>query len=155
MNTSLAVTISPPMRTDGKYKQPHKMYFLEDVCKIRQIMRYNRIKTYIFYPEFDGKGRLHYHGIINLNVNQYIRFHKHAIHKLRNIGFVDNKKLNTFLDKLRWITYMKKEWGISKYILELEAPLLSTSLSSLTVIKEDYMKLLENRKLLDYFENAM
>jgi len=146
MNTSLAITISPPSRTETRFKEPNNLFFMDDMSSFRAVMKYNRIRKYIIYPEFDPKGRLHYHGIINMDINEYVRFHKHAIHKLKKIGFVDIKKLNSFIDKLRWVTYMRKEWGITKEILNIDQPVLPVKFRVL-INKVDY----DNPNILDYF----
>jgi len=148
MNTSLAITISPPQRTETRFKDPNKLFFIDDISSFRCIMKYNRIKTYILYPELDPKGRLHYHGIINLNINEYVRFHKHAIHKLRKIGFVDIKPLKDFINKLRWVTYMSKDFGITKEILNIESPVM-TMRYQVHIDKKD----IDNPNILDYFQN--
>lgn len=126
MNTTIAITISPPKRTImQKNIEPYNLLYNMDMYHFVSIMKYNRIRRYILYPEFDIKGRLHYHGTLILDPNQYIRFYKHAIHKLAiKIGFIDVKKLLTFKDKLRWVMYMSKEWGLSKEILSIQDPLL-------------------------------
>lgn len=125
MHTTVAITISPPHRSDNiAFSDPNLMTYLEDRSYIRQILNYNRIRRYIIYPEFDDKGRLHYHGTITLDHNQYVRFHKHAIHKFRRLGFTDIKSLKEFDDKLRWSYYIKKNWGLTKEILSQQEPMM-------------------------------
>jgi len=121
----LAITISPPSRMlYNKNNNPNRMLFDDDRNMIKSIMSYNKIYSYIIYPEFDEKGRLHYHGIINLTNTQYVRFHKHAIHKLKQIGFVDISIIKTFVNNLRYIVYMSKNWGETKMILEISYPII-------------------------------
>lgn len=121
----LALTISPPMRyTYLQNKNPNRMLYDDDKNMIKQILSYNKIYKYIIYPELDEKGRLHYHGILDLDNTHYIRFHKHAIHKLRQIGFVDITILNEFKNNLRYVIYMSKQWGTTKKILELDSPMM-------------------------------
>lgn len=128
MNTpiqKLALTISPPRRDCyNRFKNPNRFLYLDDKIQIQSILKYNKIGGFILYPELDSKGRLHYHGIIRLDSNEKVRFHKHAIHKLRQIGFVDIKPLKTFEDNLRWSLYMKKEWGFTQTVLEIVDPLM-------------------------------
>lgn len=132
MNTSLAITISPKNRVLGsKLRNANKNIFDDDTFQIKQILKYNRINKYIIFPEFDDKGRLHYHGILSLDRNQYIRFYKHALTKLSLIGFVDVKKLKEFQDKLKWLIYCKKEWNISSEILEIENPIWNDKVCNL------------------------
>lgn len=130
MNSTLkiikvAITISPPCRLSNykRYKDPQDLVFNNDLVSIYSILSYNRIYKFIIYPEFDFKGRLHYHGIISLDSNQKVRFYKHALIKLKNIGFVEIKPLKTFLDNLKWLIYCSKEWGITRDILNIKNPL--------------------------------
>lgn len=126
MIKKIALTISPPDRSSKKYPliNQHKFTYDDDKHLIEQIMKYNRIKTYIIYPEFDDKGRLHYHGILTLDHNEQVRFHRHAIHKLRKMGFLDISTLESLKANIRWILYMSMEWSITKEILEIENPIL-------------------------------
>lgn len=126
MNTTLALTISPPLRfgSGTKLRNPNKYLYQEDMRQLKAIFKYIRCGTYIVWPEFDEKGRLHYHGTISFDVNQWVRFHKYAIHKLRLIGFCDTKILKTFTDKLRWLLYCRKTWNTSSMILEIDKPFL-------------------------------
>lgn len=128
-NTSLAITISPPLRfrNGTKLKNPNRVIFDEDRIQIKAILKYIRCGTYILYPELDPKGRIHYHGIITMDVNQFVRFYKYAYWKFMLIGFVDYKPLKTFIDKMRWIIYMSKSWGFTRDILEISLPILKNS----------------------------
>lgn len=121
----LAITISPPTRQ--KYlcnSNPNRMQYDDDKAIIKSVLSYNKIYKYIIFPEFDEKGRLHYHGIIDLDNTRYIRFHKHAIHKLKQIGFVDISLLKEFKNNLRQCIYMQKDWGMTKQILDISYPIL-------------------------------
>lgn len=125
MSKKIALTITPPYRSINKlYRNPNRMLFDEDADQIHCIMKYNKIKGYIIYPEFSEKGRLHYHGILTLNPTEYIRFHKHAIHKLKLIGFVDITIIKEFINNLRYVVYMSKEWGVTREILEINQPIM-------------------------------
>lgn len=128
MNTlcqKLAITISPPFRDMYKnFAQPNRFLFFDDRIQIESIFKYNKIGRYIIYPELDPKGRLHYHGIVTLSHNERVRFHKHAIHKLKLIGFVDIKPLAKLKDNLKWIIYIKKEWGFTSALLEIDQPIM-------------------------------
>lgn len=125
MPLKLALTISPPARTNNKLKNPNRHLFIDDKYTIQQIFKYNKIKTYIIYPEIDEKGRLHYHGIITLNNTELVRFEKHARHKLKQIGFVDTTDCTKFINNLRYIIYMSKDWLKTKEILEITDPIMS------------------------------
>jgi len=100
------------------------MQYDEDKSQIKSILSYNKIYTYIIFPELDEKGRLHYHGILDLNNTCYTRFHKHAIHKLRQLGFVDISVLKSFENNLRYCIYMMKDWGNTKVILDISYPII-------------------------------
>lgn len=137
------------MRHETRFREPNKLYFIEDVSHIRAVLKYNRIPRYIIYPEFDEKGRLHYHGILALDSNQYIRFYKHAMHKLKRIGFVDVKPLKTFKDKLRWICYIKKSFGTTREILSIEDPVMVMRYK-VHIHHTDF----DNPSILDYFKDT-
>lgn len=124
MNTSLAITISPPQRfkKGTLLRNPNRILYDEDIIQIKSILKYIRCSTYLIYPEFDKTGRLHYHGIINLDHNQRVRFFKYAQFKLKLIGFNLIKPIDTFIDKLKWILYITKDWGTTKQILEINYP---------------------------------
>ena len=116
----LAITISPPNRVQySKDKNANTNLFKSDEIFIDSIMKYIKCYNYIIYPEFSEKGRLHYHGVIDLDRNQYIRYMKYAQHKLPKIGHVDIKPLETFIDNLKWTIYITKEWGMTREILDI------------------------------------
>lgn len=126
MNTAYSLTISPPYRrtTLRGLRNPLKHLYIEDTITIQCILSYNKIKGYMIFPELDPKGRLHYHGIITMSPNQKVRWFKHAKPKLENIGFVDMKPLETYIDRIRWGLYIRKEWYLTQKILELTEPLM-------------------------------
>jgi len=125
MNTSLAITISPKHRTHGTlYVNPQRHLYLDDRMIIAFYLKKSNITRYIIFPEFDEKGRLHYHGVLTLNHHQFVTFYKQTYFKLSRLGFVDVKQMSTFEDKFRWSIYMKKNWGITKDILEIDVPII-------------------------------
>jgi len=151
MNTSLAITISPPLRYNNKlFKNPNKCQYMDDLIFIRHVFHYNRIGSYIIYPEFDQKGRLHYHGTLNLSHDELVRFYKHAVHKLGNLGFVDHKRLLTFMDKLKWSIYCKKEFGLTRDILEIQSPIMS--IGDKKTVKCVKVQEIKTPTLFDYFK---
>lgn len=120
-----ALTISPPNRVKyTKESNPNKNLYMDDKLIIKNIMKYIKVGTYIIYPEFDIKGRLHYHGIIDMDHTQYVRYMKYAQFKLPQLGFTDIKKLQTYEDNLKWVIYMSKEWGTTREILEISRPIM-------------------------------
>jgi len=126
MNTHLALTISPPNRMKGtKLRNYNRFLYEEDILHIRAVFKYNKINSFIIFPEFDDKGRLHYHGTVTLNTNQLTRWHKHAECKLRLMGFIDYKPLRGFLDRLRWIFYCRKDFWKTKEVLDITGPALA------------------------------
>lgn len=121
------ITISPPLRIVNviKHKDPNFHIYFDDMIQIRSILDYNRFEHYIIYPEFDSKGRLHYHGRINLNSNEKIRFYKHAMAKLAQIGYFHTSVIkHDIKSQLHWDLYMKKEWPITKEILGIDNPIM-------------------------------
>lgn len=134
----LALTISPPPRV--KYLtnvNPNRCLYDDDKTQIKSILSYNKIYTYIIFPELDEKGRLHYHGILNLTHTQYTRFHKHAIHKLKQIGFVDITIIKEFINNMRYCLYMSKDWGTTKHILDISYPIIPRRDKSLFYCPKD------------------
>lgn len=121
MNATIALTISPPNRTAGHkmYSNPNYSVYVDDLQFIQLVMAKSRIKTYEIYPEFDDKGRLHYHGIVHVDYNQKVRFYKYTQIKLTTIGFVDISTLKTEQDIERWMIYITKGWDFTKQVLEI------------------------------------
>lgn len=109
-----AITISPKPNysrfTDRQNFFDHTITFRKWFKKIAN--------SYILYPEFDDKFRLHYHGVIHVKdpgcLYRFIKFCN------KNIGFV---KVDINQIHLEWIIYMSKEWGITKDILKISDPL--------------------------------
>lgn len=100
-----ALTISPPQRT-GCPKTLYK--------KDRDIIYYYIPKFsnhFILFPEFSQCGRLHYHGIIK--VTDKYKFY-HTKHLLDNLGFTMWKPLKDYQGQLAWLTYCKKDLGITR-----------------------------------------
>jgi len=121
----LAITISPPSRQKYiHHVNPNRLQYDDDKNQIKSILSYNKIYNYIIFPELDEKGRLHYHGILNLTHTHYTRFHKHAIHKLKQIGFVDITIIKEFINNIRQCIYMQKDWGTTKTILDISYPII-------------------------------
>ena len=155
-NYHIALTISPPYRHSSKLRGPDRQFFDQDQNDIKTILKYNRIKVFTIYPEFSEKGRLHYHGILKLDKNQYIRFFKHAKNKLALIGLVDFKVMETIQDLLKWEFYIRKQWFITQEILEITRPIWSNKIvlnenqnKKKDIIKETIIPI----NLLDYFNN--
>lgn len=121
---------------------------MDDKLYIQQVFRYNKIKSYILYPELDERGRLHYHGILTLSNTEYIRFEKHARHKLRQLGHVDTSDCTQLKNNMRYMIYMKKNWMVTKDILEISDPIMSQS----EKLKPSIVKQQQNiPSILDYF----
>lgn len=120
---SFAFTLSPPIRLKPllQFKNPNRVRFDLDAADIRAILARSRMHRHIIYPEFDNKGRLHYHGIIDMTIHDYVSWHKSTKHRFeRTIGFTDLKELTTFQDKLKWNIYIRKSWPLTHKILQLE-----------------------------------
>lgn len=129
MNTTIAFTLSPPNRSmTGKYRNPQKHFYDGDRQIIMSTLKYDRISRYIIHPEFDDKGRLHYHGIITLNHNEQVRFYKHGREIIKRLGYVDIKPLASREDKIRWVGYMRKGWRLASETLEITQPMIGPAL---------------------------
>lgn len=112
------LTVSPPLRSirDQRAIFDDDMYFL---MKIRLCS-----KHFIIYPEFDKSGRLHYHGIIR--IIDKIKWYKSVLPTLRrSLGFCDIKTIgSTMRDKLQVLYYIKKEWMVTKKVLNIDEPII-------------------------------
>lgn len=103
------ITISPPTSL-LKLGYRHQDYY----DRIDPVLR--RIgKSYILYPEFDDKGRLHYHGFIH-GYDQ-IKYFATA-HKLNRIGWTKIDKIKSWLDNLRLVIYCQKQWRKTSQVFE-------------------------------------
>lgn len=100
-----ALTISPEQR-NGK---PLSMYKRDRDFLYQWLTPYT--DHFIMYPEFTESGRLHYHGIIHIS-DRY-KFY-HTKHLVTNIGFTMWKPLRNVKDHLTWLTYCRKNFGISR-----------------------------------------
>lgn len=112
----LFVTISPPLRKANN--QFH--IFADDMMIIKYIRRCS--KHYMIYPEFDIKGRLHYHGLIY--ISDPMKWYKQILPMFRKIGFVDVQIIGrTFENKLNVLLYIRKHWMVTKDILNINDPI--------------------------------
>lgn len=108
----------------------------------------------MIYPEFDPKGRLHYHGILTLNHTEKVRFYKHAMHKLKLLGFIDIKPMDTFKDNLKWLIYCKKDFGFTADVLDIEEPLFkNVSKKRVKTLKQQEQQL--DRGIMRYLTRAL
>lgn len=98
---SVFITISPPTSLLSlRYRLQHYHDLLDPILR-------RMSKSYILYPEFDEKGRLHFHGFLHGFDNiKYIATN----YKLNRIGWTKIDKLKTFKDNLRTVLYCQKEW---------------------------------------------
>jgi len=122
----IAVTISPPT----SYLTPSFNYNDEITYLIKTIRRFS--KHYIIYPELDDSARLHYHGIIS--IDDPIKYFQSGMSRLKRMPrqvtqynivkqcFICIKKLKTRLDHLKWLLYIRKNWYITKHVLNLKEP---------------------------------
>jgi len=117
-------TLTPPDRahqySQMKYKNPLKMVYLDDRLIFQHVFKRIKLHNWIIYPELDRKGRLHYHGTLNMNHTQLTRFYKCGKPLLQRIGYVDCSPTANPLD---WLLYCRKEWHLTKEVLELEIPI--------------------------------
>lgn len=110
MNGKLALTLSPPLR-----KGAPTYLFRKDVLEtLSALLKCS--SDFEIYPEFADNGRLHYHGVVL--VNDYVKWYKSVLPRLNYSGFVCIKtKIND-----GWDTYIKKNWGVTKDVLDLIDP---------------------------------
>lgn len=111
------LTVSPPLRAISN----QRMLFDDDLFYLSKIKLCS--KRFIIYPEFDVAGRLHYHAIIN--IHDKVKWYKAILPTFRRmLGFCDVKVIKTFLDKLRVLNYIRKDWYITSNVLKLERPIM-------------------------------
>lgn len=95
------ITVSPPYRGLSVNK-----LFRQDTDQMRQL--FNQFSDhYCLYPEFDDKGRLHYHGIVR--ITDKIKYFK-VKYRIDQIGYCCAKELKTHMDHMRSLLYCMKEW---------------------------------------------
>lgn len=97
----VALTLSPPDMNQS----------LEDTW-IYHLKRLSKIDSkFILFPETDIKGRLHYHGYVYKD-----KYYPETLKALERIGFI---KIKCIFDMEKWLKYCKKEYKITKAMLEL------------------------------------
>ncbi len=101
-----AITISPPPYGGNSYFK-----YIGDQKYFQKILQ-KCSKHYLFIPEFDNVDRLHYHGIIRVD-NKYT-WYRASKRKFNNVGFVNIKLIKNFKEHLRWLLYIKKDWGLNR-----------------------------------------
>jgi hypothetical protein len=112
-----ALTISPPPSMLEKTALHIKLSTI-----IERFLR--RCSTqYAIMPELQfSTARLHYHCVYKLeNKASYLK----QYHTLQRIGYVHNKALTTYRDKLRWIVYLHKDAHLTREVLHpLPTPII-------------------------------
>lgn len=112
-----ALTISPPASMLEKTALHIKLSTI-----IERFLR-NCSKAYAIFPELQfNTARLHYHCVYRLdNKVSYLK----RYHTIQRIGFVHNKALPSYKDKLRWIVYLHKEAHLTRGVLSpLPVPII-------------------------------
>lgn len=122
----VALTISPPT----SYLTPSFNYNDEITYLVKTIKRFS--KHYIIYPELDDSARLHYHAIMQITDN--IKYYKSGMTSLRKLprqvtnyntvkqAFICVKPIKTFIDHLKWLMYIRKNWQITSEVLGILEP---------------------------------
>lgn len=128
----VALTISPP---DLKLSlQDTWLYHLKRIASVDS-------KIWLI-PETDSKGRLHYHGLLWKD-----KHYKESLEKFEKMGFI---KVKPIRDYNGWIKYCKKEFKITKSMLELN--------NRFKCIDNEYVSKYKisntSRNILSYFENC-
>lgn len=126
-----AITISPPSRIGTEYVKigntsykygGHLPIFHDDYRVIIRALRH-AVDFVELYPEISLDGRLHYHGVIN--IKDMIKWYKTSVKLLNRLGFIKLCKFKSH----GWIKYIRKDWEITKIVLELNYPILTDMLS--------------------------
>lgn len=151
MPEKLFITLSPPSRTmqyaRNKFKNPNKCVYIDDISIIKNTFRRNKIKQYICCPEFDNKGRLHYHIRATVTPSQKVSIYKSVRPTLERLGYVDVQPVKHDVENL---IYCLKSFKETSQILEIDRPVYGIlSETSKKIIKEDN----SNKDILDYFNS--
>lgn len=118
----VALTISPKAYP----VEPHKLLEIFNRNYISKI-RVN----YILFPELDLKGRLHFHGIIERSKDN-IKDYLWSIKFLERWTFICVKEIKNMA---KWLQYCKKDWKITKKLIQTKEPLKSgTVVSGITLL---------------------
>lgn len=140
-----ALTVSPPHRN----RSPRYLYNSDSPYLIRQLNRCS--DHYILYPEFDDKGRLHYHGVVRINNKMSWGFVKYNIDSA--LGYTCLKPLETNIDHIRWLLYCRKEYD-SKVLSPIMPKALKKGRPRM-VIKQSDIKPYKNRTIMDYLDHGL
>lgn len=137
-----ALTISPPVRE----KSPRYLYNGDKPILIRQLNRCS--DHYILYPEFDPKGRLHYHGVVRLTSKTSWGFVKSTIQSM--IGFSCLKQIKTHGEHIGWLNYCRKEYDAVK----LEPIMFKKLPKGRQRLEQSKVEPRKIRTIIDYLEHA-
>jgi len=114
-------TLSPPDRTQSYVKMhvtnPLRHVYYDDALIMEHLLKKAKIRNYIIYPELDARGRLHYHGSINMNKTMLTRFYKYVKPNLQRIGYVDCSPTKQILE---WHIYCRKEWPYTQLTIDID-----------------------------------
>jgi len=132
MPEKLFITISPQARTikysNLKFVNPNYCVYIDDLSIITNAFKKNKIKTYVIYPEFDEKGRLHYHGRITVSPTQKVSLYRSVKPILeRNIGFTDIVPVKHDLENL---IYCMKTFAYTQAMLDITKPISTDILNA-------------------------
>jgi len=138
-----AVTISPPQR----YMKPDMLYSSDLIGLVYYLNRAS--KHYIIYPEFQHTtSRLHYHCIVR--VDDMIKWHRQVYQQLAKIGYMKVDRLNTHYDHLRWLLYIRKDWELTKSILNIDSPVIPNRKKKVVGVIKHKQITCDRKTIMDY-----
>lgn len=129
------ITISPP-------DSVHRVKYIFNSHLPTLLKANNCSKYFIFYPEMDINGRLHYHGILKISDN--VKYYKQFVPSLKHLGYVKIMSVKSFSDHIKILKYISKDWQYMRHVLGLEKPIMPHKEQR----KLDKIKSKNNRKLL-------
>jgi len=125
----IALTISPEQRVEVKanglnLEEVRQRYLKDCYCLHTALNRCSN--NYTIYPEFDDKGRLHYHGIVFVHSLIAMKLETNPVLQDK-LGFICIK----YDPDEKWDQYCEKEWEITKEILDITDPIRHIDLRKL------------------------
>lgn len=105
-------------------------------------------KHYVLVPEFSDKGRLHYHGTIQIDDKLKMYNNKY---RLDRMGFTKLDPLETVKDLLKWTVYCRKNYGLIRaeydIIMYMRLRRYTALCKRSRKLQHEFLKSLEKNKL--------
>lgn len=109
-----AFTWSPNKKVVGNYNDP----FYTMHMHLQYLKKLKRCSIFTLYPEFNGRGDLHWHGI--LEITDKVKWYKSVLPYFRYKGFVCVKHIDNFS---KWSTYCAKDKDLMEKVLTTVLPI--------------------------------